>query len=104
MVAVISLLQSRGIDFFMTAQDTILIEPVNPNWHDPRAIRLLQKTLKPYLNWFDGLSFLDWSRQQGYEISKTLHPLDAAHQAAADYMIKIFDTQKTNVPAQLVPF
>jgi hypothetical protein len=97
-VAVISLLQSRGIDFFMTAQDTVLIEPVNPNWHDPRAIRLLQKTLKPYLNWFDGLSFLDWSRQQGYEISEALHPLDTAHQAAANYMLKVFDKRNIIVP------
>jgi hypothetical protein len=31
---------------------------------------------------FDNKNLLDWSKQQGFEISATMHPLEAAHQAA----------------------
>jgi hypothetical protein len=63
---------------------------------------MLQKTLKPYVNWFDNMSFLEWSRQRGYPESSAWHPLEQAHAAAANYMITVFDKQKTSDPALLV--
>jgi hypothetical protein len=101
-VSVISILKLYGVKFLMTAMDPNLTQPVDPNWHDPRVIGTLQKTLKPYLNWFDGLSFLEWSRRHGYPESDKWHPLEQAHQAAADYMITVFDKQKTSDPTQQV--
>jgi len=97
-VSVIKILETKKIKFLMTAQDLILIEPVDANWHDPHAIRMLQQTLYPYLHWFDGQTFLQWSRKHGYPESAAWHPLDLAHQAAADYMITFFDKQKTIDP------
>jgi hypothetical protein len=101
-VSVIKILQTRNIRFFMTAQDKILVEPVDANWHDPRAISMLQKILGPYLHWFDGQTFLEWSRKHGYPESEAWHPLEPAHQAAADYMISVFDKQKIVDPVQQV--
>ena len=101
-VSVIKILETKKIKFLMTAQDLILVEPVDANWHDPRAISMLQKTLGPYLHWFDGQTFLQWSRKHGYPESAAWHPLDLAHQTAADYMITVFDKQKTIDPVQLV--
>jgi len=101
-VSTISILKSRNIKFLMTAMDSILTEPVDPDWQDPNAIRMLQKTLKPYVNWFDNMSFLEWSRRHGYPESDKWHPLEQAHAAAANYMITVFDKQKTNDPTQQV--
>ena len=53
----------------------------------------LQEYVRPYIVSFEGQTFLDWSRANGYPISTTLHPLEAAHQAAGEYMIKVFDKQ-----------
>lgn len=99
-LATIAILESQKIDFFMTAMDSTLLEPVNPNWQDPRSIRLMQKKLKSYINWFEGLSFLDWSRKHKFPESKFWHPLEEAHLSASEYMIKVFDKQKTNVPVR----
>ncbi len=77
--------------FIMTFMDYLLFEPVDQNWHTSRAILNLQTRIRPYLqNWQD-MNFLDWSRDLGYDISPTWHPLDAAHRAAADYMLPRID-------------
>jgi hypothetical protein len=33
---------------------------------------------------FENKSFLEYSKEKGFEISQTLHPLGAAHRAAAE--------------------
>jgi hypothetical protein len=100
--AVIAMLQSRNIKFVMTCIDSILLETINPNWQDPRSVTLLQDRISPHLSWFDGKSFLDWSRSHGYPESAAWHPLEQAHQAAAELMITVFDKQKTSDPIQQV--
>jgi hypothetical protein len=102
LISTISILESQKIPFFMTAMDKALTNSLDQHWLDPRAIRMLQKKLQPYINWFDGKSFLDWSRDRGFPESKNWHPLEEAHSAAADYLIKIFDKQKINAPIQQV--
>jgi hypothetical protein len=76
------ILNSRGIKFIMTLMDTTLFDEVNPNWQDPRSIALLQKEILPCITWFENKTFLEFSKQKGFLISETLHPLEDAHRAA----------------------
>jgi hypothetical protein len=99
-VSVIAMLQARNIKFVMTCMDPILMETINPNWQDPRSVTLLQDQIGPHLDWFDSKTFLEWSRSKEYPESVAWHPLEKAHSAAADYMIKVFDRQKINDLAQ----
>lgn len=86
----IDILKSQNIKFIMTLMDTTLFDPVDPNWQDPRSISFLQKQIKPYITYFDNDTFLNWSRKKGFEISKTLHPLEDAHQSAFE-LIKSYN-------------
>jgi hypothetical protein len=95
----IDTLKQNNISFVMTYIDELLFET---QWQYTTAIKDLQNYIRPYMTTFEDSTFLDWSRKNGFPVSKTLHPLEAAHQAAADYMIKIFDTQKINDPTQQV--
>jgi hypothetical protein len=99
---VIAMLQEKNIKFVMTCMDQILTETVQPTWHDPRSVTLLQDYIGPHISWFEDQTFLEWSRSHGYEESEAWHPLEAAHQAAADYMISVFDKQKIVDPVQQV--
>jgi hypothetical protein len=62
-------------------------------WNTSPAVLALQSYIKPYLTTFDGKTFLDWSRQHGYPESAQWHPLEQAHRAAANYIIKNFDSE-----------
>lgn len=97
-LAVLMLLHAKNIPYIMTCQDSILMEAVNPNWQDSISMSQLQDHIGPYLQWFENKSFLDWSKSKQFTISPLLHPLETAHAAAADYMIKIFDKQKIVYP------
>jgi hypothetical protein len=77
----IDILQSQNIQFIMTVMDTTLFDEVDPGWQDPRSISLLQKEIKPYITWFENKTFLEFSKEKGFPISETLHPLEDAHQA-----------------------
>lgn len=46
-----------------------------------------------------GCSFIHGT-ELGDQLGPDSHPLEAAHQAAGDYMIKVFDRQKINDLAQ----
>jgi hypothetical protein len=87
----IDFLRERQIPFVMTYMDYILLEHINPNWHDPKYISIMQNKIKNFLIDFDGKNFLDWSRANGFDISEHWHPLEQAHQAAADYMLPRID-------------
>lgn len=87
----IDFLRERQIDFVMTYMDNLILEPIDPNWHDPRYISVMQNKIKNFMIDFDGKNFLDWSRHHGFPISENWHPLDSAHQAAADYMLPRID-------------
>lgn len=77
----IDTLKESGHRFIMTFQDNLLFDQ---RWNTTPAIVELQRYCQPYMTTFDGLSFLDWSRREGFEISPTMHPLEAAHQAGAE--------------------
>jgi hypothetical protein len=80
-------LRSLGCPFVMTYMDYNLLNPIDPNWHDPRYLEILQLKLKDILKSFNGLNFLDWSKKNDYKTGLAWHPLEAAHQAAADYWL-----------------
>ena len=92
----INVLNSKNIPFCMTLMDNTLFDPIDPNWQDPYALRILQRSMKPHITWFDDMDFLSWSRENNYPISEAWHPLEEAHVAASKYMIKVFDTQNTS--------
>ena len=89
---VIDTLRQKGISFIMTYMDDLIFDQ---RWHTTPAVIALQEYIKPYMTMFDDQTFLEWSRANNYPISTTLHPLEQAHQAATDYMIKVFRIQNT---------
>jgi hypothetical protein len=90
---VIDTLTQKNIPFLMTYMDQLLFDQ---QWNCTPAVIELQNFVRPYMTQFEGHSFLDWSQKNGYAVSDTLHPLEQAHRAAADYMITVFDKQKTS--------
>ena len=89
----IDTLNQKGIPFIMTYIDGLLFDQ---QWHTTPAVIDLQKQVKPHMTTFEGQSFLEWSRAYGYPETARWHPLEEAHAIAGDYIIKVFDTQKTN--------
>lgn len=83
-------LRQKNIPFVMTYMDELLFDQ---QWHTTPAVIHLQEYIKPYMTTFDGLNFLEWSRKKGYPETASWHPLEAAHKAAGDYIIKVFDKQ-----------
>jgi hypothetical protein len=94
---VIDTLNQKRIPFLMTYMDNLLFDQ---RWNHTPAVIELQDFVRPYMTQFEELNFLDWSRKHKFTISDTLHPLETAHRAGADYMISVFDKQKTIDPTQ----
>jgi hypothetical protein len=80
----IDTLNQQGIPFVMTCMDQLLFDQ---RWHVSKSVLDLQSYIKPHMTMFEDQTFLDWSRDRGFEISPSLHPLESAHAAAADYLI-----------------
>ena len=87
----VDFLRERNIPFVMSYIDYTMLDTVDPNWHDPKYISVMQSKIKDFLVDFQGKNFLDWSRDRGFKISESWHPLEDAHSAAADYMFPIFE-------------
>ena len=81
-------LRANGTQFVMTWTDRLIWET---EWHCPPSVAWLQDQIKPFMTDFSGLNFVDWSRDRGHEISSTLHPLERAHEDAADYLLTRWD-------------
>jgi hypothetical protein len=77
----IDTLKQKKISFVMTYVDESLF---NRESDISAAVTELQDYVQPYMTKFNGQTFLDWSQAHGYPISNTLHPLEAAHAAAAE--------------------
>lgn len=75
----IDTLKQKNIPFIMTYMDKILFED---QWQFTSAIKYLQDSVKPYMTLFEGKIFLEYSKEKGFPISETMHPLEPAHQAA----------------------
>ena len=88
---VIDTLKQKNIPFIMTYMDNLLFDQ---RWHTTPAVLDLQEYIKPYMTTFEGQSFLEWSRANGYPESNTWHPLEEAHCAAGKYLINIWEKQQ----------
>lgn len=82
-------LRSENYKFVMTWTDSLLWET---DWHCPPAVQWLQNQVRDNCTDFAGQSFLDFSRIRGHEISRTMHPLESAHEDAADYLLSRWDS------------
>jgi hypothetical protein len=94
---VIDTLTQKNIPFLMTYMDDLIFDQ---RWHTTPAVTDLQEYVLPYMTTFDNLNFVNWSKKNGYPITKIGHPLEEAHVNASNYIIKVFDTQKINDPVQ----
>ena len=83
----IDVLKQKNIPFVMTYMDNILFET---QWQYTPAIKELQDYICPFMTTFDGLTFLEYSKEKGFPISETLHPLEPAHQAGFE-LIKSYN-------------
>jgi hypothetical protein len=90
---VIDSLKERDFPFVMTYMDELLFDR---EYNTTPTIRALQDYIEPYMTQFEGKTFLDWSRSCGYAESANWHPLEQAHSAGAELMVRAFDKQKTN--------
>lgn len=88
---VIDTLRQKNIKFIMTHIDDLIFDQ---QWHATPAVLDLQEYIKPYVTTFEGQSFLEWSRTHGYPESVGWHPLEAAHCAAGEYIIKLQEKQQ----------
>ncbi len=94
---IIDTLNQKNIPFIMTYMDELMFDQT---YNFTTAVIELQNFIKPCMTDFEGKNFLEWSKCQGFEISPTQHPLEQAHQSAADCVIQFFDKQKTSDPVQ----
>jgi hypothetical protein len=94
---VIDTLNQKNIPFIMTYMDDLMFDQ---RWNTTPAVADLQEYVQPHVTSFDNLNFVNWSKKNGYPITEIGHPLEAAHAAAGNYMIKVFDKQKTNALTQ----
>jgi hypothetical protein len=75
----IDTLKQKDIPFVMTYMDELLFDQ---RWNTSPAAAELQEQIAPHMTQFDGMTFLDWSKKNGYQITEKWHPLEAAHRAA----------------------
>jgi len=80
----IDTLRQKNIPFIMTYIDKLLFDQ---RWHATPAVKDLQQYIKPCMTKFNELTFLEWSRKNGYPETAQWHPLEQAHAAAADLLI-----------------
>ena len=83
----IDTLKQKNCPFIMTYMDELIFET---DWHATPSILFLQDYIRPYMTKFNGLTFLDWSKKNNFEISPTLHPLEPAHQSGFE-LIKSYN-------------
>jgi hypothetical protein len=86
----IDVLTQKKIPFIMTYMDNLLFDQ---RWHITSAVTDLQAYIQPHMTQFEGQSFLEWSRKNGYSITERWHPLEEAHAAAGKYIINQRFTQ-----------
>lgn len=65
----------------------VILKELNSDYQSnlmPDHVQTLQDLVRPSLQTFEGMTFLDWSAAHGWPITDLLHPLEQAHRAAAD--------------------
>jgi len=70
--------------FIITYMDNLLFEQTDIT---TGSVRILQNQVWPFMSSFDGKTFLEWSKDQNFAISDNWHPLEQAHEKAAEYWL-----------------
>jgi hypothetical protein len=83
----IQILQNYNCCFHMTSNDYLLFDTTN---HVGKASLLLQEKVQPFLHDYDGKNFIDWAKYNKFPISDNWHPLEAAHDKAAEYWLPTY--------------
>jgi hypothetical protein len=78
----INCLQQKNKKFLMTFVDDLIWES---EFHATPAILYLQAYISPFVKSFESMGFFEWAKTKKFSISDKWHPLEDAHQAAADY-------------------
>jgi hypothetical protein len=84
-----SYLKSQRILNIQTYMDDHLFDA---EYHAPDYVQQLQNLVRPEMQSFEGKNFVDWSQDQGFFITETLHPLEDAHLAACKLWQPIYNT------------
>jgi hypothetical protein len=77
--------RQNKIPFIITYMDHNLTAPVDLNWCHPFPTTWLQNLITPFLYTWRGRNFLEWARINDFQISEHNHPLDQAHEQAANF-------------------
>ena len=86
--AVQQYMNHKGIKSVQTYMDYELFDQT---FHAPDYIKELQQLVLPKLQLFDDKNFVDWSHEHEYPVTiQGWHPLEQAHQAAAEYWKDIY--------------
>jgi hypothetical protein len=87
--AVQSYLKQKNINAVQTYMDYELFDQT---YHAPDYIQELQALVKPAMQLFEGKNFVDWSRNNGFEVTPAPgdHPLESAHIAACDLWVDAY--------------
>lgn len=86
----ICLLEQNKVNFIMTGLDDMALSCVHllpcrhSDWQD--AIGVLQEQVQHYIINFWGYSFVEWAKNNNFEIGPNGHPLEKAHIEAAKYI------------------
>lgn len=83
---IIDYLIINDIDFIATCIDDNIFN--DPHIKKDPIIRSLTEANDDKIKWFDGMGFHKWSKVNDYPISPMWHPLEEAHEAAFDYVLK----------------
>lgn len=87
------ILEKYNITYFMTGITSTIIDPTisNSKKLNPIYVDFLINDVKDALRWFDNKGFYQWALDMNFQIGKTGHPLEEAHQAAFEYIIKNYE-------------
>jgi hypothetical protein len=80
----INLLEKYNKKYLMTYMDKLLLDS---EFNSSKGIRLLQSECFPKLHSMSDMTFLEWAKFNNYPISESYHPLEPAHEKAAEYWL-----------------
>lgn len=81
--AAVNALLKYDCKFAMTYMDDLMLNKLQ----NRAPLDFLQQEIVDHLQSFDGKNFLDWAINNKYPIGKQMHPLELAHEKAAEYWI-----------------
>lgn len=85
--------------YIMTYMDHSMFAPIDNNYENPQPFNYLQTTIRKHCRTWKGKNFLEWAQANRFPISDLSHPLDTAHQEAANFFITLTEWLLDGLPA-----